>query len=442
MSRSNRFVISGLTLLALIGAASFGPASAQDGVPEEAPAFVAMPPGPVIVVLTSGEQLRGELIEDRPGSIKLKVAEIEVRIPRDRVELVYPENDLMERYRLLRDAIPPDDADQILFLAEWLRRNGMLDEALRETQSALKIAPANGDAIRLRQLVEQQIRMRDRAGERRERGDDPESTSDPDSRPGLRQGAEPFPLISEKDANLIKVFEVNLHNPPRMVIERSAIDAFLDGYGGRLGVPSSEEGRATFYRKPPAEILSMMYRLRARELYSEVKVLDLPESLKLYRDAVNSTWLVNSCATSRCHGGPGAGRLMLANRKPSADLTFLTNFLILERHALDDGTPMINYEAPASSPLLQMAMPRHESLFPHPRVKGWKPIFSNQNARRFQQAVQWIDSMYKPRPTYPIEYTAPTGRTGGDPEGGDRPVGDPDPVDGDPVEPNTGPAER
>ena len=291
MSRSTRFVILGLALLTLIGSASIVPVSAQNQAPVAEQGFVPLEPGPVIVVLTSGERLRGELIEDRPGSVKLKVAEIEVRIPRDRIESVYPENDLMERYRLLRESIPPDDAVQILFLAEWLRRNGMLEQALAETRSALAIDPTHGEAIRLRQLIEQQIRLRERARTRGERGESSTPSGD-DS--GKRPRRDSFPLISEKDANLIKVYEVDLDDPPRLLIDESVIDALLDRFGGRLGVPATREGRATFHRKPPEEILEAMYRLRARDLYTDVKVLDLPDSLKIFRDSVNSTWLVNS----------------------------------------------------------------------------------------------------------------------------------------------------
>jgi len=367
MSRSKRIAAAGLTLSLLIGAASVGTVSAQDEAPAAPGQFTPMEEGPVIVVLKSGEHLRGRLIEDRPSSVKLIVADIEVRVPRDTIASVYPENDLMERYRLLRESIPADDIEQILFLAEWLRRNDMLDLALEETNSALAVDPTDSEAIRMRRLIEQQVRMRDRARERRPRGEG--ADNEPRTGASLRQRDGDFPLLTEKDANLIKVFEVNLSSPPKMVIEKEAIDALLDGYGGRLGVPSSEEGRATFYRKPPVEILEMMYRLRARELYADVRVLEVPQSLKIFRDAVNTTWLVNSCATSRCHGGMDAGTLRLSNRKPSAERSFLTNFLILERHKLADGTPMINYESPAASPLLQMTLPRHESLHPHPKVK-------------------------------------------------------------------------
>ncbi len=439
MHQLTRSLIPGLVLLTLIASASVMPVSAQAPETEtpEAdtpPVFKPIQPGPVVVVLTSGEHLRGELVEDRPGSVKLKVAQIEVRIPRDRIESIYPENDLMERYKLLRESIPQDDADQILFLAEWLRRNGMLDEALAETNSALRADPTHIEAIRQRQLIEQQIRLRDLADARRESGGVPAEKKE-----GRRRSKrEAFPMISEKDANLIKVFEVDLNNPPRMLIEPDVIDSLLDRFGGRLGVPATQEGRATFHRKPPGEILEAMFRLRARDLYGEVQVMDLPGSLKSFRDGVNSTWLVNSCATVRCHGSVGAGRLMLANRRPSADRSFLTNFLILENHKLDDGTPMINYEAPSSSPLLQMTLPRHESFFPHPKVKGWRPIFTSTNARRFQQAVRWIDSMYLPRPEYPIDYTPPRGDGGGIPGVGDG-SGD---RSADPVEPNNGPIER
>ena len=46
---------------------------------------------------------------------------------------------------------------------------------------------------------------------------------------------------------------------------------------------------------------------------------------------------------------------MLASKRPSAEATVYTNFLILERYRLPDGTPMISYEEPARSPLLNLA---------------------------------------------------------------------------------------
>ncbi len=129
---------------------------------------------------------------------------------------------------------------------------------------------------------------------------------------------------------------------------------------------------------------------------------------------VQAGWLVTGCATNECHGGTEAGRLMLVNRKARSEASTYTNFLIMERFRLDDGTPLLNYDDPAKSPLLQMALPRPDSVHPHPEVprgiKGndvWRPLFRNQQERLFERSVDWLKAMYQPRPEYPIEYRPP-----------------------------------
>ena len=74
---------------------------------------------------------------------------------------------------------------------------------------------------------------------------------------------------------------------------------------------------------------------------------------------------------------------------------------------------LIDWDDPARSPLLQMALNRSDSLTPHPDVgsgpgsRGWRPVFRSTEDRRFQLAVEWIRSMYRPRPEYPIDYQPP-----------------------------------
>ena len=43
-------------------------------------------------------------------------------------------------------------------------------------------------------------------------------------------------------------------------------------------------------------------------------------------------------------------------------------------------------------------------LYPHPDVKGWRPVFVNDRSPQYRAAVAWMRMMYQPRPDYPIEY--------------------------------------
>lgn len=366
----------------------------------------APPQRDVTVVLNSGQRLRGTLVDEQRDHIVLRIANIETRVPRAEVDRVITRRPLLERYRSMREAIDDDDVDRLLPLIEWMRANGLLDQALEEIQHVLEIEPNNGRARRLRRLIEQQVALRDKTEENRKAADAEQDAGGGNERPGRFAPGE-FPLLSESQVNLVKVYEIDLDDPPPIVIDRETVDELLEEYGDHPDIPVSREGRQAFHRKPPLEILKTMFRLRARELYSRVRVRKLPESLRRFRDHVNATWLVNACATTRCHGGTEAGRLALYNRDPRTERSAVTNFMILDRFHLDDGTPMINYETPQRSPLLQMTLPREESAFPHPEVYGWRPVFRELEARRLQQAVEWIKSMHRPRLDYPIAYEPP-----------------------------------
>ena len=225
-----------------------------------------------------------------------------------------------------------------------------------------------------------------------------------------------FPLLSDEQINLIRVFEVDLKDPPRMIIPRAAVEQFMTKYAGQLvqgrgQVPTTPEGREQFLRQKPAEILAWFFDLRAREFYERVEVQENPRGMRQFIDDVHRTWLINACSTTKCHGGEEAGRLFLYTRKPNNARSAYTNFLILDRFRTTEGGGLIDYAEPGRSPLLHMGLPRNKALFKHPEVGGlgrvWKPTFDSEDDPKFRAAVSWIQSMYENRSGYPIEYTPP-----------------------------------
>jgi hypothetical protein len=365
----------------------------------------------VVVYLKDGKSLTGLLVRENSEELVIRISGIETPIETksiDRYQILEP---ILERYRKFREGIG-SDPEQILLLVSWLQAREQFELAIYELDRLLKSDPHNKQALALKKAVQSQIDLRDSA---RARGNGRE----PNPLPAVRheeegEAREPFPLLSEAQVNLIKVFEIDMDNPPRVVISRDTITKLLQTYAGSPLLPATEEGRDAIYRKSPLEVLDLMFRLRARELYGEVQVLDQPRAMRMFRDDVQAAWLVNSCATNACHGGTEAGRLMLLNRKARSEVSAYTNFLILERFRLDDGTPLLNYDDPASSPLLQMALPRADSTRKHPVVPrglrgndAWKPLFRNAQERGFERTVEWLQAMYRPRPAYPIEYRPP-----------------------------------
>lgn len=363
----------------------------------------------VVVHMVDGQRISAVLVSADDDELVVRIAGIDTRLPMRRVDRYRVLPPVMERYREMRDAIG-DDPSQIVQLAEWLRVRGREELALDEAERALELDPDHPEAQRMARLLSMQIELNKRARrspvlrQEREEGN-PRERDDVQSR---------FPLLDEDQVNLLKVYEVDLSERPRLVIQRETISRLIESYRGNPLIPTTQEGREAIYRKSNGQILDLMFRLQARELYGEVRVLDQPRSMRLFREGVHRTWLINSCSTTACHGGAEAGRLMLHNRRVNSDATVYTNFLILERFRMADGTPLIDYDKPEHSPLLQMGLPRGDSLYPHPEAPrgitgrdAWRPIFRSTDDRRFRRTVEWINSLYRPRPDYPIEYEPP-----------------------------------
>lgn len=360
-----------------------------------------------IVLLKDGRRITGLLVERTREAVVLKVGGIATRLPADiidRVEVLPP---VLERYQQMRDAIDDDDPDQLVQLAEWLRSRARFDLAIKELLRALEVRPGHPEATRLLTLVRGQRELASRAGSGDRGAPRPAGAPAPAVRPD-------FPVLSPDQINTIKVYEIDLKSPPDLLVDRDTMTRLMERHSGDPSIPPTAEGREALYRLAPARQVELIFKLQARELYPEIRVIGQPHSMTRFRDEVHRPWIVNSCATTRCHGGEEAGRLYLSNRRPNSEATVYTNFLILERFRLPDDSPLLDYDEPARSALLQMALPRRDSLVPHPIVPGpdgrgdlWRPAIRSTDDRRFQQAVEWMKSMYRPRPQYPVDYQPP-----------------------------------
>lgn len=395
----------------------------------------------IVLVQRDGQRLAGRFVSRDRDWIVLRVAGVEARIPTDSVERVELQMPLRKRYEQMRSLIDDADVDRLLLVAEWLRSVQLLDEAMRELDHILEVDRFNDRARNLRELVSRQIEFRDRREARqRERTpaaapgsapgmpprpsapadddiddlsgatDDDDATIEHMERSGrpvpLGQRSD-FPLLSPQQVALMKVYELDLSRPAKILIKRETITKLLEGFAGDPLLPATRVEREAFYRKPPAEILDIMFRLQARDLYGEVQVMGDVEPMRRFRDSVQTTWLLQNCSTSGCHGDANVSGLTLYRRRMGAEQSVYTNFLILDRYRTNDGQALIDWQTPERSILMQMGMTRQNAYRPHPDVRGWRPVFRTPADRRFREAVAWIESMYRPRSDYEIDYTPP-----------------------------------
>jgi len=213
-------------------------------------------------------------------------------------------------------------------------------------------------------------------------------------------------LLTPADVNLIRVYEMDFNDPPAVRIQPEGVRQLILRYGSSSLLPATTQERNELYGKPPLQIARLMFDLKARDLYSYIEVQEDPPSLARFRTRVHNSWMIPNCATSRCHGGVQAGEFFLYTGNATDARLRYTNLMTLLNYQVD-GRPMVNFEAPADSLLIQYAMPRQMARFPHPDVKGWTPVFKSGTPQLLNDTVEWIRGMYQPRPEYPVNYKPP-----------------------------------
>lgn len=371
----------------------------------------ATPPKPgddIAITFTSGQRTEGVLVSSEPGLYIVRIGGLDIRLrPSDMREIVRLPS-VEERFEQLRGVAPIEDVRALLALSAWAESRGLLTRALGVVEEALDLEPQNGDALRAKATLERQIELKrlQRITAASSVGiveDDPDEPFTPVREMVILR----FPMLTPEQINLMKVMEVDLKDPPRMLIPLETIEALIRTHGDHPSMPVTRAERDAFRHAPASEILDMIFRVGARELYPQVRVIGHPASMRAFRDRVNAAWLTNAMATTRCHGGSAGGRLQLQNRKPSSPESFYTNLLILDRFKTREGLELINYARPDRSVLLEMGLPRADAIYPHPEVPGWRPLFRSRDDRAYQRTVEWIQMMYQPRPTYPVDYTPP-----------------------------------
>lgn len=367
----------------------------------------------VIVQLVGGRRVVGLLVEQNEQRLILRLSGVEQTLPADKVTQITTLPPVLERYEAMRTQIAPDDFASLLQLALWLEQRERYALAIHEVDRALAIEPTDQRAMQMHRRLVAKRALAEKILQRRLEGDQPKETVE--SLAETTQDAiPPLPRLDAEQINLIRVFEIDLAEPPQLTIDRSTIERLIHDYNGDGRFPATPEDQRALFDADPVRILALLFDLRARELYPEVRVAEDPASMHMFREQVHRPLIINSCATSGCHADSGAGRLRLIRDDKFSDATVYTNFLILERFKLDDGSPLVDYAEPANSPLLQMALERDISTRAHPVVPGpngrgdrWHPAIRSTNDRRFQAVVDWINAMYHPRPDYPIELDLP-----------------------------------
>ena len=359
---------------------------------------------PVIIQFRDGRRVEAELVRDELHQARVRIAKVEVVLARETfwaLELAPTYEDLLTQYR---SNMPPTAWPQRVKLARWmLEQNHPLEakEELTEIVRSYDAQEAHDLLARAEFVLRTQNNDTGRNASTESRGNSAKSNADEIALPTHR--------LSPDDVNMIKVFEVNMDRPTRMDASPDLAKKIIARYSNSDLLPADPDARKAMDSWAPEKLLKLLFALKARDLYQDIHIENEPAALEIFHQRVHDNWLIPNCSTSRCHGGVGAGNFFLFAADYRSERTRYTNLLILLRSpTLPGKPPLIDFEHPEQSLLLQYARPRIDAKFPHPEVPGWKPIFIAGRESLQKDAVSWIRGMHQPRVEYPVDYTPPT----------------------------------
>ena len=350
-----------------------------------------------VVFLRDGSALDALVIADDYGAVVVLIEGIEHELPRSDVAYVQLKPTFEERLAHARNNFRPDDLEARIELAKWIIENGRLQLA-KEELTAVLAQDDHPEAKQLIKLLDARIALETTATE----GLAPRPPK-VDRTAGI-----PKRKLTPDDVNIIRVFEIDFANPPKVTVGANAVKELIRTNADHPLIPTDARGREALYSLRDIDKVKLIFDTKARELYSEIKVESEPHSLELFRKRVHNAWLIRNCATSGCHGGTNAGRFYLHRYDTSDPRTVYENLLILERLNLGGSTRLIDYENPSLSLIIQHALPPSAARYPHPEVPGYEPVFPSDGGRMQRETENFIRSMYRPRPKYPVQFEPPT----------------------------------
>ncbi len=270
-----------------------------------------------VVKTKDGREFEGELVSQNDEQVVLLIGKIKLTLKQADVASVHIKPSVEEVYRQRRQALADDDLDGRYDLAYDMYEENAYDLALKELTALAEQFPDSEKVTRLTRVVEQskKLKAKQQGQPSTEEGPSHSDTAQDQTAYAHRVADR----LTQAQINRIRVYEIDFDADPRIQIPDQTLDAFLEKYSSEQGVPSTREEQARFKRSSGAHQLRMMFDQRAREFYGDVMVREDPPALQTFRKEVHRQYILNYCATARCHGGEEApGDLRLLSRAPIA----------------------------------------------------------------------------------------------------------------------------
>ena len=372
---------------------------------------------PGIVKTSDGQTYEGDVTEEGT-TVTVKSRKVPVVIQRANIESIEYLGTLDEQFNQRMARLEAKDANGRVTVARWAFDQGRYDLARQALEQALTLEPSNRDANAMMDSVRLQIRL-ERAKQAATRKAEPATS--PTTGPAVASNQpsattsniDPRNLLSADDINTIRQFELKPSDTHvRINFAKDVRKRFTEAENMRI---------QDFNARTPFDQLHLILQRGTPEMKRDVRILSDPSSILEYRRSVQ-TLILQSCATSGCHGAAGAGGLMLYSPADNEAVTY-TNFFILQTWSRPVGRQegpfgagerrLIDRIEPSNSLLLQYGLPPNIAEQDHPQVGGHRAIFRNRDDNGYRRVEGWIaDSLISIKPDYGINY-APPQRAGG-----------------------------
>ncbi len=359
-----------------------------------------------IITMRDGRVIEGDVVRETPDAITLDIQGIETTLPRKDITNLEFTKSLLDEYKERKAGIKPDQKGDWYALARWLydQNSAEADQLAQTELKALLAQHPNYQAAQILLTV-----VEKRQAERNQTVRPGPVAPPPPGPPPSDVPTDDEPLMLTKpQAQLLKVYEVDLSTKPRVIVPQPVADRFYETYRNQPVLESFQgaTGKRRFLRLEGYEQLSHIFQARARDLYDQVIVRDEPNSLKTFRSKINPLYLARYCGA--CHGKPDSEKFYVFTERSSSESAAYSNFLILNR-ATATGENLIDYTQPRRSLLVQYGLPSHEATTPHPEVPGRRPYYTGLKDKRIEMITNWIQNdLNRVTPlSYPIEYEIP-----------------------------------
>jgi hypothetical protein len=361
---------------------------------------------PGVVITHSGQHFEGD-IKEQSQNVTITIKGIQTTVDRSDIASLIYSQDVQQLYRRRLASLQPRDVDGRLTLAKWAMDQDRPDLALDALNSAMKIDPNNRQAYDFIQLIQRQRHLRP-ASQSTTGASQPAITQTAATSPATTQTSRPSTdsFVSPKDINTIRQMELKYGD--------TGVRVRIDNDVRRQYVNRTGTTFRAFDAMNPADQAYMVLHKGDSQWRKGVDILSDPPALAEYKRVIQPV-ILSGCAG--CHGNAAAAAGFKLYTPPVRDAVSYTNFYILTQYVRTiENTEqpqgafvgptklrMLDRTQPDDSLLAQYGLPRGMAKHSHPDVPGFRPIYRNRQAQRYQDLVRWLGhSLVNIQPDYGI----------------------------------------